>query len=84
VSVGPVVLLISIFYKFFAANLNFTLFTGERDGTYDNYNEIRRATLAGHDMEVVVFLEGCDVIEGEPIQATGVVSFKSSSVDLDE
>lgn len=46
----------------------------ERDGTYDNYNEIRRATLAGHDMEVVVFLEGCDVIEGEPIQATGVIA----------
>ena len=52
---------------------------GERDGTYVRYDDIRRSTLAGHDMEVVVFAENCDLVEGDPIDLSGMVSMKKMS-----
>jgi hypothetical protein len=42
--------------------------------TWSTYEAIKDATIAGHDMELVAFVEYCDILNGPSFEQTGLVS----------
>lgn len=65
------------------SSLRFTIHNRENENVYSTYPAIREATLSGHDMELVVFLGNCDVLEGEAVNVPGtIVSARSDEFQL--